>query len=493
MKILLVSMPDVAPVIMHESAFHMPNLGIASIGANIDEGHEVTIVDLIRERWRVRRYMERVLRKVRPDLVGFSSMTWQYETCKKLIRLTRRVLPAARIAVGGYHATLMYEEMSASPEAGWIDYIVRSEGEETFRRLVNSLDGGDAVEDIPSLSYKKGGAFVHNPKGPLIDLGALKLPIRDRRRLTWGYHIMNFHVEVMETSRGCTRNCNFCSIRHMYGRAFRAFPLERVLADIDDIYYRRRVRWIFVADDNMVLDPERVISLCDAIIARKYRKLNFVVQADCVTMARNETMVRAMSEAGFKSVFLGIENVSKKNLQTAKKGDIVSASRQAIDNCHKYGIMVVGGMIFGFPEDTEKEIVENYRFLKSSGADTAYCQILTPYPKTGIRDHLMENGLVTNATDYTRYNGMWANVRTRHLDADDLQYLVWYYKQIVMGWWEPSERVRAGGKLWTGIWLLCFRPLLKKILGRAQRKHGWRGRYDKEIRRLEGVNRFAGL
>ena len=42
MKILLMSMPDVAPVIMHESAFHMPNLGIASIGANIDPGHEVS-------------------------------------------------------------------------------------------------------------------------------------------------------------------------------------------------------------------------------------------------------------------------------------------------------------------------------------------------------------------------------------------------------------------------------------------------------------------
>ena len=39
MKIVLISMPDVAAVIMHEAAFHMPNLGIASLGANIDEGH----------------------------------------------------------------------------------------------------------------------------------------------------------------------------------------------------------------------------------------------------------------------------------------------------------------------------------------------------------------------------------------------------------------------------------------------------------------------
>ena len=493
MNILLVSMPDVAPVIMHESAFHMPNLGIASIGANIDDDHEVRIIDLIRQRWRVRRYLERMLRKIRPDVVGFSAMTWQYDTCKKLIRLTRRVLPSARIVIGGYHATLMYEEVAASPEARWIDFMVRSEGEETFRRLVNALEGRDRIEDIPSLSYKNGDGFIHNPRGPLLDLAALKRPIRDKRRLTWGYHIMNSNVEVMETSRGCTRNCNFCSIRHMYGRAFRTFPIARVLADIDEIYYNRKVRWIFVADDNLVLDPERVVALCDAIIARKYRNLNIVVQADCITMARHEPMVRKMSQAGFKTVFLGIENVSRKNLHTAKKGDIVSASRQAIDNCHKYGIMVVGGMIFGFPDDTEQEIIENYRFLKSSGADTAYCQILTPYPRTGIREHLMDAGLVTNATDYTRYNGMWANVRTRHLSAEDLQYLVWYHRQKIMGWWEPSERVRAQGKLWTGIWLVFFRPLLQAILGRSLRKHGWRGRYAREIQRLNGVNRFKEL
>ena len=48
MRIALVSMPDVAPVIMHESAFHMPNLGLASLAANVDDGHAVRIIDLIR-------------------------------------------------------------------------------------------------------------------------------------------------------------------------------------------------------------------------------------------------------------------------------------------------------------------------------------------------------------------------------------------------------------------------------------------------------------
>jgi len=493
MKIILMSMPDVAAVIMHESAFHMPNNGIASIGANVDPGHEVFIIDLIRKRRRVRRYVTETLLRIRPDVVGLSAMAWQYRTCTRLVRLIKRLLPNVKIVLGGYHATLMHEEIAVSEEAPLIDFIVRGEGEDVFRRLINALNGQDRFEEIPSLSYHRGNEFVHNPRGALLDLSQLKLPIRDRRRLTWGYHIMNDKVEVIETSRGCTRTCNFCSMNHMYGRTFRSFPMERILADIEDIYVNRRTRWIFVADDNLVLEPERVLALCDAIIARRYRGLNFVVQADCITMSRHEEMVRRMAQAGFKTIFLGIENVSKKNLKVAGKGNIVAASRQAVANCHKYGIMVVAGMIFGFPDDDEEDIIENYRFLRAIEADTSYCQILTPYPKTGMRQHLLDEGLVTNADDFTRYNGMWANVRTRHLSAEELQYLVWYHQQKVMGWWEPSERVRRRGPLWTGIWIYAFRPLLKVVLGRQLRKYGWRGRYERHFRRIPEVNRFRDL
>lgn len=487
-------MPDVAAVIMHEAAFHMPNLGIASLGANIDDGHSVYLIDLIRKRRTVRRYLKRTLLKLRPDLVGLSTMTWQFGTCLKLVRLIKRWLPSVRIVVGGYHATLMYQEIGQDPNAREIDFLIRGEGELAFRRLVNALAGEDDLAQIPSLSHRRSdGDFEHNARGELLDLSQLKLPIRDKRRLTWGYHIMNRSVEVIETSRGCTRSCNFCSIRHMYGQSFRPFPMQRILADIDDIYYQRKCRWIFVSDDNMVLSPERVIELCQAIIARRYRGLHFVVQADCVTMSRNEDMVRMMARAGFKSIFLGIESASKKNLKAAHKGDIVNASRTAVELCHKYGIMVVGGMIFGFPDDEESDIMENYRFLKSIDADTSYCQILTPYPKTGIRQHLLDEGLVTNADDFSTYNGMWANVRTRHLDAEQLQYLVWYHRQTLMGWWEPSQQVRTQGRLWTGIWIYLFRPFLKVVLGRRLKRIGWEGRYARDMARLKGVNRFPEL
>lgn len=493
MKVVLISMPDVAPLIIHEAAVHMPGHGIACVGGNIDPEHKVFLVDLIRKRRRIRAFLTRTLGRIKPDLVGLSAMAWQYDTCLKLARLIKTIVPGVRIVIGGYHATLMSEEIAESPAADLIDFIIRGEGEEACRRLVNALAGRDRMEEIPSLSYKHEGRFVHNPWAGPLDLSKLRLPIRDRRRLTWGYHILYSKIELMETSRGCTRSCNFCSMKHMYGRTFRTYPIERVLADLDDIYYARKSRWVFIVDDNMVLDPQRVIVLCDAIIARNYRGLNIVVQADCISMSRNEAMVAKMARAGFRSVFLGIENVSQQNLAAAHKGDIVTASQKAVELCHRYGIMVIGGLIFGFPDDDEQAIIDNYQFLNTIEADAAYCQILTPYPKTEMRQQLIDQGMVTNPGDLSRYNGLWANVRTRHLTSAQLQYLFWYHRQQVLGWWKPSGRVRSQGRGWTAIWNLAFKPVLKKYYDHVLRKQGWQGRYEKEVARIARMNRFADL
>ena len=493
MKVILISMPDVVPIIIHETAFHLPNHGIASIGGNIDADHEVYLIDLIRKRRSIKKYLTSVMARLKPDLVGLSAMTWQYDTCIKIAHLLKVLRPEVKIVIGGYHATLMHEEIAASQESQWIDFMIRGEEEEACRRLVNGLDSGDDLAAIPSLSYKKDGGFVHNPRGENLDLNTIKLPIRDNRRLTWGYHILASKIELVETSRGCTRACNFCSMRHMYGRTFRTYPISRVLADIDDIYYNRKTRWLFITDDNIVLNPARVIELCDAIIARKYKGLNLVVQADCVTMATQEKMVAKMAEAGFRSVLLGIENGSVKNLQSAGKGNIVSSSKKAIDNCHRYGMMVIGGLIFGFAEDDEESIKENYEFFKAIGADASYCQILTPYPKTAMREQLLDQGLVTNQTDYKKYNGLWANVRTKHLDSAQLQYQFWYQRQIVLGWWNPPSQAKKQGRVWTSIWRFCFRPFLKLRYRMMMKKDGWEGRYQREVTRWENMNRFKDL
>ena len=123
MNILLMSMPDITPVVIHESAVHMPNLGIASIAANLDPGHEIRLIDLVRKRRSLKKYISRLVADFKPDLIGLSSMTWQFDTCVKIAHLLKTLRPEAKLVLGGYHATLMYEEVAASPDARWFDYM----------------------------------------------------------------------------------------------------------------------------------------------------------------------------------------------------------------------------------------------------------------------------------------------------------------------------------------------------------------------------------
>ena len=165
MKVILMSMPDVAPLVIHEAAIHMPNHGIACVGGNIDDAHDVYIIDLIRKRRQLKKYVTGILLKIKPDLVGLSAMAWQYDTCIKIITLIKQVLPDVKIAIGGYHATLMNKEIAELPDSRLIDFMIRGEGEEAFRRLINALAGNDELATIPSLSYKNGAGFIHNPRG----------------------------------------------------------------------------------------------------------------------------------------------------------------------------------------------------------------------------------------------------------------------------------------------------------------------------------------
>jgi hypothetical protein len=145
------------------------------------------------------------------------------------------------------------------------------------------------------------------------------------------------------------------------------------------------------------------------------------------------------------------------------------------------------------PDDDEEAIRRNYQFIIDLELDASYCQMLSPFPKTKLREHLISEGLLVNADHYERYNGLWANVKTRHLEADQLQYAFWQARQTVLGWWKPSTAATWQGRLWTSLWTYLVKPVMKFFVDRQIRKIGWEGRYQKNIRHLEMMNHFEDL
>ncbi|TVM02802.1 MAG: B12-binding domain-containing radical SAM protein [Candidatus Brocadia sp. WS118] len=425
MNILLMSMPDCAP---HFNArrWRAPNLAISSIAGNI-VGHNVYIADLILRRERITETVKELIAKYCPNVVGLTAMSFQFATARRIASLIKNLNKDIKIVLGGYHATLMYDEISKSDESAPFDFLVRGEGDLCFNELLDAVSRKRTIESVPGVTFRNNGGFIHNPPRPLEDLSKIKLP--DRSKRIWkGYQYYNFTLDIVESSRGCVMPCNFCSMDKMYGKTFRRFSVERILADISNAK-QQGANFIVFSDDNFTLDIKGFETLCDAIVDAGHNDIRYIIQASSTGIASSKTLVEKMARAGFRIVFLGIENVSEENLRLMKKGNIIEKTKLAVQRLHEQNIMIVGGMIIGNPNDREEDIARNYEFFVDLQIDFFADQILTPYPKTGMRDELLNAGLITNTGDYSRYNCFWANIKTNYLEPDDLQFLRWKYNK----------------------------------------------------------------
>ncbi|MFQ5862130.1 MAG: B12-binding domain-containing radical SAM protein [Candidatus Brocadiales bacterium] len=426
MKVLLLSMPDCTPL-FNLKRWRPPNLAMASLVGNL-EGHDVRVGDLILNRENVKRTLTELINDYKPDVVGTSAMSFQFATAQRIAALAKSIKKEIVTVLGGYHPTLLYDEICASDDSKPFDYIIRGEGESSFAELLDALQGKRGLDTVMGLSYRNSDTFTHNPHRPVEDLEKLKLP--DRTKRLWrGNNFNGYILDIVETSRGCTMPCNFCCMEKMYGKSFRAYSIPRVIEDIGNCK-KLGTGYIIFSDDNICLNIKRFEDLCDAIVAAGHNDISYIVQASSSGIASSDTLAEKMARAGFKIVFLGIENVAEENLRRLKKGNIINSTRIAVKKLHENNMLVTGGIILGNPEDKEEAFASNYRFLKELDADFYADQILTPYPRTPIRGEMLQMGLVTNKENYRRYNTFWANVRTNYLSPDEIQFLRWKYNKL---------------------------------------------------------------
>ena len=431
MNILLLSMPDsfehTAPVTMR-----MPNGALVSLAGNLDPHHRIAVADLIVVQRQVRATVERLMREIDPDVVGLSIMTFQRGTARKIAKLVRALKPSVKIVVGGYDpslATEVYEQPS------WdVDVIVRGEGDITFRELVRAMERDADLRCVAGASIRTSTGFVRTPDRQVSALAGadVRLPNRAARVLS-GYTFLGRPIDVVETSRGCTYDCSFCSIIEMRGRNFHTWSIDRVIADIADAR-KRGARAVFIVDDNISLNVDRFERLCTAIIEAGFDDIDYLVQAMTSSIAaRGETLAPLMRRAGFRYVFLGIENIldedlgflraRAKNAQRESGRQVGNATAKAIDVLHRNGMFVVGGLIVGNPSDTRESIETNLAFARDY-VDWPYIQHPTPYPGTPMTRDFRERCLIVS-DDVDEYDGTTAVVKSEHLDASEIEFIRW--------------------------------------------------------------------
>ena len=467
MRILLLSMPD---SFEHTSSItmRMPNGALGSLAGNVDPHHAVACADLILAQRDVGGTVDRLVSTLAPDVVGLSIMTFQRPTARRIAARVRALRPGVRIVVGGYDPSLA-SEVYEDPAWG-VDAIVRGEGDVTFRELIRRYERDVDPVDVAGLTYRTATGFARNPDRPASSLAGdeIRLPNRSARVLR-GYTFIGRPIDVVETSRGCTYDCSFCSIIEMRGRNFHTWPVESVIADILDAK-RRGARAIFLVDDNITLNLRRFEALCEAMIAAGVNDIDYLVQAMTSSIAAGgDRLAALMKRAGFRYVFLGIENVLDEDLEWLKASAknarreggrrTGNASVDAIEALHRHGLYVIGGLIVGSPGDTRASIEANLAFARRY-VDWPYIQHPTPYPGTPMTRDFRARQLIASDRP-EEYDGTTAVVRNEHLEAEDIEFLRW-----------RAERWMKLRHFWP---VMAHDPLFTLRHGAAMLRHTFRG------------------
>lgn len=432
MKVLLLAMPNTVDIV--DFFIQVPNLALVSLAAQIPE-HEVKVQDLLAYGSNIRKPLEDILESFKPQVVGLSAMTFQFDTLIKVAKLIKNKYPDIKIIAGGYHVTLLYKKITSENVDLPMDFIVRGEGEITFKELINELEkNNDNFEKISGLSYKNNGKWKHNIKRNLTDLSDIKIPTR-KTRIVDRLNLLDMPIDVIETSRGCPNNCNFCSITHMYGQTFRTYSEERIIADLMNIQALEK-QVVFITDDNITCNINHFRRLCKIIKQNGFDNMQFAVQVTAAGIANNPKLVSEMADANFKFVFVGFESMLPDVLKQMKKPTSPNINRKAAKLLNQHAMSIVAGCIVGYPDDTKKSIKQSCKLVRKLKPDIFYSQLLTPFPKTKLRQELKNEGLIVNLDNYQTYDGMSCNIRTRHLSQKTL--FRTYHKELLKCYFDWS-------------------------------------------------------
>jgi magnesium-protoporphyrin IX monomethyl ester (oxidative) cyclase len=358
-----------------------PPTGLEYIAANIKNlVGKVTLLDLRYEpEYRNAGTLSEFIRS-NIDLLCIS-ITWNTQfnaICDRICALPDEV----PIVVGGHKATEEVESLFA--RCPNIDMIVRGEGEETIKEIVNGLP----LKDIPGLSYRENGKVVHNQNRNLPDLLNVAFPDRTLRRheyhyLLNGVQVTSLSFDTVLSARGCPYNCKFCTFSlNPLGqkRNYTERPLESVIEELKTI----TADIVMFSDENFFTNPARSRKLCDLIVESGIKK-NFIVQTR-IDIARDVELLEKAEKAGFTIFLIGIESPHDKILKQFNKGFTQQAVRNAFKVLNKFNFYIHAYFIYGNVGETEEEMVYIAQFAKELKVDSISFQKLRIEKYSPLKD-----------------------------------------------------------------------------------------------------------
>ncbi len=333
------------------SALGLPPLGLGYIAALTPQHWDVTILDETTESINFSKTY---------DLVGISALTANVNRAYEISQAFRsQKIP---VVMGGIHCSLLPNEALE-----YVDCVVIGEAENIWAQVIKDFESG-------SLQKKYEG-----------DRPSLKnMPIPRRELFS-----KNYEIEVIQTTRGCPFDCEFCVVTKFNGSKFRTRPAEEVLDELETI----KSKIVYFLDDNFFggyNGKNRALDVFKGMIQRKIKK--YWATQTSINISDDEEVLRYAFKSGCRGVYIGIESVDIENLKQIKKTTNLKLGNEgiikAIKRFHKHGIAVLGAFVFGCDNDDPSIFPKTIDFINKSGLDSFDLSMMMPYPGTKLYDRL---------------------------------------------------------------------------------------------------------
>ena len=296
--------------------------------------------------------LKEYITKVNPQIVGITCGSATFRRCIETAKSIKEALPNCKVVVGGWHASYMPETLLANSE---IDYVVMGEGERAIVDLVTALTNGNepAAATIPGVACTRQGKNILNQPKFIENPDEIPYPARHLLPLELYDRTIEFlkakPADVMSISRGCVFNCGFCETRKLWGNICRSFSPKRVIGEIQDLQSRYGTKGIYFINDNFTLRKKETLELCSQMVENK---LDLEWVCDTRVDLVNQEMLAAMSKAGCKTIWFGVESGSPRILQRIGRNTTLRQIEDAFRLCRKNDIKVACSFMLGLPDET---------------------------------------------------------------------------------------------------------------------------------------------
>ena len=435
--------------------FQTEPLGLLYLAAALrNAGHSVALADMRFER----RSVPAILRDSKPDLAAISCLhILEASTSLRLADQIKAHNPKIFVALGG-HAISAYPKAVDLNRS--VDAICVGEGEALLPALCDAVDHGRPLDALPSLLLPKGdGHFQATTAKPGKFLDLAEMPLPDRSvvaRYQKRYACLNYMpMWTMETARGCSYRCNFCSVWQLYKRTYRCHAPEQVRTD-----FEATGRNLFMVDDLFWADRDRSEELGRTLLRSQERKNLLLVQTRADLVTENADLLKLWRPlAKSFDIFFGLESHTSPGLNSLVKDADINKTVEAVRIARELGFGVTGNFIID-PDFTEADFQGLWDFLDAHQLYRVGFTILTPLPGTYYFEKSKKK---IDVFDWSQY---------------DLHHLLWQprlgverFFELYCESWRRSVLNIAGKKKWWQ-WLSQVRvrdiPRLARILARTQ-------------------------